>query len=73
MRYVMNKEELIKLAEDIMNAIGKTEEENDAMLQKFLDHVPDPNASDLFFSIEYEDLTAAEIVDKALSYKSIQL
>ncbi|WP_449386681.1 hypothetical protein [Chryseobacterium lineare] len=69
----MNKEELIQLAKDIMNAIGKTEEENDAMLQRFLDNVPDPNASDLFFSQDYEDLTAEEIVEKALSYKSIQL
>ncbi|MDH6254158.1 hypothetical protein M2347_003885 [Chryseobacterium sp. H1D6B] len=69
----MNKNELIQLAEDIMNAIGKTEEENDAMLQKFLNNVPDPQASDLFFSIEYENLQAEEIVEKALSYQSIQL
>jgi hypothetical protein len=69
----MNKNELIQLTKDIMNAIGKTEEENDAMLQKFLDNVPDPQASDLFFSIEYENLQAEEIVEKALSYKSIQL
>lgn len=69
----MNKNELIQLTKDIMNAIGKTEEENDVMLQKFLDNVPDPQASDLFFSIEYENLQAEEIVEKALSYQSIQL
>lgn len=56
-----------------MNAIGKTEEENDRMLQRFLENVPDPNASNLFFSVEYEDLEAEEIVEKALSYKPIRL
>lgn len=69
----MNTNELIELAKDIMNAIGKTEEENDRMLQKFLENVPDPNASNLFFSVEYEDIEAEEIVEKALSYQPIQL
>lgn len=46
----MNKDELIQLAKDILIAIGKNEEENEAMLQRFLDNVPDPNASNLFFS-----------------------
>lgn len=69
----MDKDELIQLAKDIINAAWKSEEEYDAMLQRFLDHVPDPNASDLFFSIEYEDLEAEEIVEKALSYQPIPL
>lgn len=69
----MDKGELIELAKNIINAVGKTEEETDGMLQRFLDNVPDPNASDLFFSLHYEDLTAEEIVEKALSYKPIQL
>ncbi|KPH15239.1 bacteriocin immunity protein [Chryseobacterium sp. ERMR1:04] len=69
----MNTNELIQLAKDIMNAIGKTEGENDRMLQRFLENVPDPNASNLFFSVEYEDLEAEEIVEKALSYQPIQL
>ncbi|SHL94038.1 colicin immunity protein [Chryseobacterium carnipullorum] len=67
----MNKDELIQLAKDILNAIGKNEEENEAMLQRFLDNVPDPNASNLFFSLEYEDLEAEDIVEKAFSYKPI--
>lgn len=45
----MNKDELIQLAKDILNAIGKNEEENEAMLQRFLDNVPDPNASNFIF------------------------
>lgn len=69
----MTREELIQLAKDIMNTIGKTQEENDELLLKFIENVPDPNASDLFFSIENENLTADEIVDKALSYKPISL
>lgn len=69
----MNKDELIQLAKDILNAIGKNEEENNAMLQRFLDNVPDPNASNLFFSLEYEDLEAEDIVEKAFSYKPIQV
>ena len=73
MKNIITKEELIQLANDIINAVGQTEEENDELLRIFLENVPDPNASDLFFSIECEDLTADEIVEKALSYKPIQL
>ena len=69
----MEKKELIKLATDILNGVGKTEEENDELLQKFLDNVPDPRASDLFFSLENKDLTTEEIVNRALSYQPFQL
>lgn len=69
----MTKEELIQLARNIMNAVGKTEEENDEMLLRFIDNVPHPDASDLFFSLENDGLTAEEIVEKALSYKPLQL
>lgn len=69
----MTKEELIQLAKNIMNAIGKDEEENNEMLMIFLDNIPSPNASDLFFSLEYDRLTAEEIVERALSYRPFQL
>lgn len=69
----MNKNELIQLAKEIMNATGKSEDEHDEMLQRFLDNVPDPNAGNLFFYVQYEDLDAEEIVEKALSYQPIQL
>lgn len=69
----LKKEELIELAKKIMNADGKTEEENDELIQYFLDNVPDPYASDYFFDIQYESLNAEEIVNKALNYKPIQL
>jgi len=41
------------------------------MVDQFLENVPDPNAASYIFDLEYEDLTAEEVVDKALTYKSI--
>lgn len=69
----MTREALIELAMKIMNDNGTTEEDDDEILTIFLENVPDPSASDYFFSKKYNDLTAEEIVDKALSYKPIQL
>lgn len=69
----LNRDELIALAEKIRNAAGASEEENDQLLDLFLDNVPDPNAANYFFDLEYDALTPGEIVDKALAYKPIQL
>lgn len=69
----LNREELILLAGRIIKAEGETEEENDSLLDQFLDNVPDPNAADYFYDTAYEDLSAEDIVDKALAYKPIQL
>lgn len=69
----LNREELILLAGRIIKAEGETEEENDSLLDQFLDNVPDPNAANYFYDIAYEDLSAEEIVDKVLAYKPIQL
>lgn len=69
----LNREQLIELVDRIKNAEGETEEENDALIDLFLENVPDPNASNYIFEIEYEDLSAEEVVDKALSYKPFQL
>ena len=69
----MNREELIAIAKKIINLETASEEEEDDLIEIFTDNVPDPNASDLFFSKEYDGLTAEEIVDKAVSYKPIQL
>ena len=68
----MEKEELIELVKKIQ-AVEGSEEEIDGMIDEFLENVPDPNASDYIFEKEYEDLTPQEIVDKALSYRPIQL
>ena len=69
----MSREELIILVEKILVAAGATEEENNKMIDKFEENVPDPNATDYIFSPRYGNLSAEEIVEKALSYKSIKL
>lgn len=69
----LNRDDLIVLAEKIRDAAGATEEENDQLLDLFLDNVPDPNAGNYFFDLQYDALTPEEIVDKALAYKPIQL
>ena len=69
----MTREELIELAQKIMNAEGDTEEEYRSNIHLFKANVPDPNATDYFFDMKYKNLTIEQIVDKALSYKPIQL
>lgn len=65
-----------------MNSLGN-EEELDEMYDLFSDNVPHPNGANLFFCPENYDArkfdlseykpTVEEVVDLALSYKSIQL
>lgn len=65
----MTREELIKLVEEIMMWEG-TEEELTKKLDILKKNVPHPNPINLIY---WDDLTAEEVVDKALSYKPIQL
>lgn len=67
----MTREELIELVEKIIRAEGTEQEVIDNVLL-FKQNVPDPEASNYFVKKEYDDLTAEQIVDKALSYKPIQ-
>ena len=69
----MTRTELIELAKKIQNVSGATEAEDDELLELFLANVPDPNASNYFFELEYDGLSPEEIVDKALAYKPFQL
>lgn len=68
----MEQSKIVQLVEDIRNASG-TEEELDEMLDTFLESVPDPNAADYIYDVQYDHLTSEEIVEKALSYRPIQL
>jgi hypothetical protein len=78
----MTRDELIKLGRKIVNCEG-TEEEVDNMIDLFDKNVPHPNGANLFFYPENynarkNDLskynpTVEEVVDKCLSYKSIEL
>ena len=67
----LSKEELIELVRKIMNLEGN-EEEIDNMIELLKHSVPHPEVSDLIYRNENE-LTAEQVVEQALSYKSIQL
>lgn len=67
----MTRDELIQLVEKIIQVNG-TEEEIDNMLDIFQKNVPYPHVSDLIYW-NADNLTAEQIVDKALGYKPIQL
>ena len=66
----MTREELIELVKEIQNVKGKTEEQIDNLIDVLEKNVPHPSPSDLIY---WDNLTAEEVVDKALSYKPIQL
>lgn len=67
----LNKEELIELVKKIINSEGSEEEINN-WIDILEQNVPDPEISDLIFYPEKE-MTPEEIIEKALSYKPIQL
>ncbi|GBF75677.1 putative e9imm peptide [Paenibacillus sp. 598K] len=71
MNHLRSKEELVELVDKIMNDAG-TEEEIDAMIDELRQHVPHPSVTDLIFWPE-EELTAEEIVERALDYRPIIL
>ncbi|MBB6464123.1 bacteriocin immunity protein [Flammeovirga kamogawensis] len=66
----MTRKELIDLVKDITTVENKTEKEINELLEILKQNVPDPEVSDLIY---YDELTPEEIVDKALSYRPIQL
>ena len=65
----MDRTELIDLVSKIIKCEG-TEEEIDNMILLLEENVVYPDISDLIF---YDEKSAEEIVDIALSYKPIQL
>ncbi|WBW96131.1 bacteriocin immunity protein [Oceanirhabdus sp. W0125-5] len=67
----LTREELINLVDKIIECEG-TEEEIDEMIELLEKNVPDPEVTGLIYWSE-EELTSEQIVDRALSYKSIQL
>ena len=72
----LSREELIELVEKILKVEGNEDEVTD-WVNLFEDNVPHPEASGLIFWPSRYGLasnpSAEEIVDKALSYKPIQL
>jgi Colicin immunity protein / pyocin immunity protein len=70
----LSREELIVLVRRIMAVDAESEAEHDRLIELFEANVPRPRASDLIFWPEYaageqRKLSAAEVVDLALSYK----
>lgn len=78
----MTREELIELGYKIVNCEG-SEDEIDELIELFDENVPHPDGANLFFypenynarkdDISQYNPTVEEVVDKALSYKAIQL
>ena len=66
----MKREELILLVKEIANVEWKTEKEIDDLIDILKRNVPHPEISDLIY---YDELSAEEIVDAALSYRPPQL
>ncbi|MCZ7416984.1 bacteriocin immunity protein [Streptomyces sp. WMMC897] len=67
----MSRQELIGLVERIMAGQG-SEQEHDALVQKLMDSVVHPHVTDLIYYANPE-LSAEEVVDAALAYRSIAL
>lgn len=67
----LTKEELVELVRKIVGALG-TEEEIDGWISVLEESVPHPEVSDLIFYPDKE-MTPEEIIEKALSYRPIQL
>jgi len=78
----MTRKELIELGKKIITCEG-SEQEQDKMYELFSKSVPHPNGANLFYypekynarkdDIKDYNPTVEEVVDKALSYKPIQL
>jgi len=78
----MTREELIELGKKIVSAEG-TEEQLNEWMDVFGENVPHPNGAALFYwpenynarkdDISKYNPSVEEVVDKALSYKPIQL
>ena len=70
----MTREELILLVSQIIDfpRSGKAGDHLDEMLRLFSNNVPHPSPVDLI-SFNPGDVTAEEVVDKALSYEPLEL
>jgi hypothetical protein len=66
----MERKELIDIVNKIISIDGKTEAEINELVLILSKNVPHPAVSDLIY---FDTLTPEEIIDKALSYKPIQL
>ena len=74
----LTRSELIAIVTTLLEAPPATEEEVERLIRNFSANVPHPEASDLIYWPEHAfgpgaDPTPEEIVDRALSYRAIEL
>ncbi len=70
------RQELVDLVKRIRSGSIETEEDEDRAIADFVSRVPHPRSTDLIFHphLEFDrDPTAEEIVDRALSYRALDL
>ena len=67
-----SREQLLDLVTSVQNG-DFDDEELSAVLDSLIQSTGDPNISDYVFWPEGEELTAEEIVDKALAHRPIEL
>ena len=63
---------MVSFIEDVVNCVC-TEEEIDAIVELLIKETGCPEILDYIFYPENDEVTAEEILEKALSYKSINL
>ncbi|WP_175702847.1 hypothetical protein [Burkholderia ambifaria] len=69
----MNRDELIVLVGRMRESNYSSDEEAESDIEILNNNVMDPYAMDCIFQKEYEAMSLEEVVDKILSYKSMQL
>ena len=65
----LSRDELVDLVRRVISLDNP--DEVDDLIETLQDNLPDPSVTDLIYSDD--DLSAEEIVDKALAYKRIRL
>jgi len=68
----MERSQLIELVKRILS-VADTEEKLQELRVDLENSVSDPKVIDYLYAKEYEDLSAEQIIDKALSYKPFML
>lgn len=68
----LTREQLTELVHKLMSADYHSEEEGDELIDILESNVPHPEVSNLIFYPDRE-MSAEEVVEQALAYKTIQL
>jgi hypothetical protein len=68
----LERDALVALTQRIMDADG-TEAEIDGMIELLERNVPHPAVTDLIFYPDEEDVTAEQIVERALAHRPVPL